>query len=368
MKKKQIDYYNFLDKSKNVKNIVNLYLRQTCNIFKYRELPETIPENIMERMLQMYGFVCFTQVQGKFYVFWGGLGGEPDVYYQPTICTVSNPALNFSKDLKIDEDCVIIKNDTFLQGYLPIFTKLASLQVENDISLKMAMTNTRLQAILSAKDNNTLQSARDFLDKLERGENSVIVDNAFLDSLKVAATKTGTTSDIENLITLDLYLRSIFTREIGLPGNANLKKERMITSEIEDNYLSLFPVIDDMLQERQIALEKINKMYGLNISVELSGAWANLQKQAYQEIENPVENSGNPENTENPDESENPDNVENPENEENKENPENKENEEKDEKQDESENDEKEENKEDSEPDEKTEKKNDSEQKEKEEK
>ena len=70
----------------------------------------------------------------------------------------------------------------------------------------------------------------------------------------------------------------------------------------------LIPFIDDMLKCRQTAIEKINNMFGLNISVELNSVWA--VKDA--ELDAELDAAENPENSENVDNR--VDNVDNSEN------------------------------------------------------
>ena len=102
---------------------------------------------LQEKFLQKNGFACFAKYENDLYIFYGGLGGKQDVYYRPTICTISNPALNFSADLEIDKDCVIVDNDSYRLGLIPIIEKYSAMLVENDISTFLATVNTRITTI-----------------------------------------------------------------------------------------------------------------------------------------------------------------------------------------------------------------------------
>ena len=90
---------------------------------------------MLELYLQCNGACAIASVNSNLYAFVGGFGGEPDEYYRPTIYTVANPYLKFNKNLKIDDDCVIIPNDSLFIGLLPMFNKYASQLVENDLSM-----------------------------------------------------------------------------------------------------------------------------------------------------------------------------------------------------------------------------------------
>ena len=265
-------FYNYQDKTKNINTYVFNYLNKTNSMFKYHNLPESIPADMLESFLQRNGYVCIAKHENTLYAFVGGLGGELDVYYRPTICTVANPALNLSKDFVIDKDCIIMKNDTNLQGLLPIILRYSSMLVENDISMVLATYNTRIQKIVSASDDGTIASAKEYLSQIVNGKQGIIADNAFLKSLDVKDSSTDN-KIIEELIKQNQYLKSSMLNEIGLQANTNLKKERLVSAEIESNSESLYPIVDDMLKCRKNALEKVNEMFGTNIDVEFNSSW-----------------------------------------------------------------------------------------------
>ena len=77
----------------------------------------------------------------------------------------------------------------------------------------------------------------------------------------------------EDLIRLNQYLKAGLNNAIGLNSNSAMKKERLITAEIDVNNTALYPLIDDMLECRRIAIEKINTMFETDISVELNSSW-----------------------------------------------------------------------------------------------
>ena len=268
---KQKKNYDVLDKA----YITNQYKIQAFNklfaMFKYNNLPETIPQRNLEKIL-LHGYACIAKVDEKLYAFDGGLGGEPDVYYNPTICTVTNPALNLSKDFVIDKDCIIIRNDSNMQGMDFLVDKFSSAMCENDITSYLAGVNNRLTMILSAGDNRTKEAAEKFLKDIAQGKLAVVAENTFLETLNVH-TLNYTNRAITDCITQNQYLRACFLNDIGLQANTQLKKERLVSSEVEINTTSLYPIVDDMLQCRKEGLEKVNQMFGTNIEVEFTSSW-----------------------------------------------------------------------------------------------
>ena len=275
MSKKDTTYlYDYKDKIANM----NYHIKQTYNkslaMFKYHNLPNTIPAKYLELFLQSNGYVGIAEYEGNLYAFNGGLGGKPNVYNDFTSFIVSNPALNLNQEFTIDKDCVIIDNDYMRQGMGKIFAKYARFLVENEISLMLANINTRCSIILSAGDSGTVSSAKEFLKQLEEGKQGVIMDNAFLESLKITnAIGTKSMETLQSLIQFNQYLKGSLLNSIGLNANTNLKKERLISAEIDVSNDGLYPAVDNMLECRRIGIEKINEMFGTEIEVEFNSSW-----------------------------------------------------------------------------------------------
>lgn len=252
-------------------------LNRTQVMFDYKNLPETIPARNLEMMLQLNGNVFFTKVRGDFYVFTGGLGGEPDVYYEPTIYTVANPYLNYSKNLVIGDDGILIRNDSYGVGLLPLFKKYAVLLAENELTMRIADVNNRIMFLLSAADDRTKASAEKFMDDVSKGKLDVISDNAFLESLKVLPAATQNSVRLTDLIEFEQYLRAGWFNDLGINANYNMKRESISPNEAQLNDDALLPFVDDMLEMRRIGIKKVNEKYDLDIEVNLSSSWLKEQ-------------------------------------------------------------------------------------------
>lgn len=291
-----IERYRVEDKDISIRSYVGYMLARTQQMFEWKNLPETIPARSLELYLQMNGNACIAEKDGNLYAFVGGLGGEPNPYYMPTICVVANPALKFSKDFVIDEDCVIIPNDSIYIGLLPLLNRYASLIVETDISIKRALINSRIYNLISAPDDPTKQAAEKFLSDVEDGKSGVIAANAFLDGIRSQPYGTTGTNVLTDLIEIMQYLKASMFNELGLNANYNMKRESLNSAESQLNDDALLPLVDDMLKQRKLGAEKVNSMFGTSISVDYSSAWLdNVEElEAKQEnLENDV--SGQPE-------------------------------------------------------------------------
>lgn len=260
------------DKDYMVKQNVVQMLNKTTKLFKYDNLPDTIPVKDLETQLQVNGFAIFKEVAGKLYSFVGGLGGVPNPYYLPTEAIVANPALKYNASLTIDKDCVVMLNDHYYQGLMPLFSKYANLLAEAELSLKYAILNARVPALVQADNDGTAESAKAFFEKIEKGESyGVITSSQFFEGIKSQDFYKQTY--IKDLIESIQYIKGSWYNEIGLNAAFNMKREAINEAEATLNEDILYPMIDTMLECRKIAVDKINAMFGTTISVDLDSVW-----------------------------------------------------------------------------------------------
>lgn len=288
-KKHEISYNHFKSYLKDKDTAVNFYIQNYMDkcqsMFHYENLPDTIPEKELERLLMENGNCFITMVNGKLYALDGASGGELDEYYRPTLYTVSNPYLNISESYKIGVDGVLFKNDYKETGMLPLIGKYAVLLTDSELTLNTAAILSRITFLISATDDNTKASADLFLQKILDGDYSIIGGNAFFDGVKMQSATTSNNMYLTQLIELVQYYKATFLNEIGLQANYNMKRERLSSSEVALNIDVLLPFVDDMLNERQIAVDAINKMFGTNIQVDFSSVWKTTHEEEEKETE-----------------------------------------------------------------------------------
>ena len=281
MKRKDIEYKHarnlIYSKDIALNDFIDNMLIKCNQMFVYKNLPDSIPKRVLERFLQENGYCIFTKENDKFIVLVGGLGGELNEYNEYTKCIVSNPYLKLNKEYTINDDCVLIRNDSKMKGLIPLLEKYGVLCGDCEVSINMLTNNLRTQFFISSSDDKTRQNAELFIKKLVDGELSVIGENQFLEGVKVHNVSSQA-NYIQQFIELNQYLKASAFNEIGLDANFNMKRERLTVNEVELNTSILIPLADNMLEERKNAIELINKKYGLNIEVDLSSVWK-MQKE-----------------------------------------------------------------------------------------
>ena len=260
------------DKHELLKQFKDNQLNKSLAMFEWSNLPDTLPMVELEKMLQINGYAVIAEYQGKVYAFQGGFSGQ-DVYNQPTQVLVNNPALKNNTTYTINKDCIVIKNDDMKQGLVKTYEYYGQRLIENQITMLMTDYNLRMPFTISSSDDQTTQSAKEYLNKIIDGSLGVIGEQKLFKALSVTPTNSKQTATFADLYGYQQFIIAQLNNSIGLATNNNMKRERLTTNEIEVNKNASYPLVDNMLRNRKQAVEKINEMFDLDISVEYSSIW-----------------------------------------------------------------------------------------------
>ena len=275
----QYDFDRPIDKSAALDSYVFQYLNRLQSMFKYTGLPDTIPAKWLEHYLLVNGSCIFVMDGEDLIVTTGGWGGMPDRYYVPTEYIVSNPYVKEQtrKTYTIDEDCVLIRNDAYAVGIMPLLMRYATQLVENDVTMNIADILARATLTITALSGRDRESVEQWLKRIRRGELAAIGELPAMignqDRNVNIQPFQSTASTLTDLIEYHQYLKAGLFNELGLNSNYNMKRESINSNESQLNDDMLHPFIDEMLKERREALEKVNEMFGTNISVDFDSAW-----------------------------------------------------------------------------------------------
>ena len=267
------------DKGMLLSSYIRYYLSRLQSMFKYEGLPDSIPAKWLENYLLVNGFTVFIKDDADGLICtYAGVGADPDVYFIPTKAIVSNPYLkdkSAAREYTRDVDCVVMYNDTYCQGLLPMLKKYCAQMVEIDVSFYLNTVMSRGTAVLSATDDNTKASAELWLKHIKEGKLGVIGESNFTlaDRDLTVNQLTGTDGTLTNLIEAMQYVKASLYNDLGLQANYNMKREAINSGESQLTEDQLHPLIDNMLKERQEGLDRVNKMFGTNIKVSFNSAW-----------------------------------------------------------------------------------------------
>ena len=273
-------------------------MNKTLEMFEWKNLPETIPQRELELILQLCRFAIFTKSKTKdgekLFVFYGGLGGMPNEYYQPTQAIVSNPYLKFTAVLNLDDyiknngNAVVGWNDAMHIGLFSLHNRYACLMAETDLTLKYQLINMRFNNVLTADNDATKESLKEMYKDVADGTGfGIIVTSKFMEQTNVDKIELRSQShqmQLKDTIETKQYLLGSWYNEIGLNANYNMKRESINESEADLNEDSLLPFIDNMLKYRKLIAKQLNEKFpdlltNGKVDVEISSSWKKLRKE-----------------------------------------------------------------------------------------
>lgn len=303
----QNNLYDFTNKSNYMFEHIAYSLNRLSEMFRLNGIEEVPGLKHHEREVKLmllakgFGAINLKPINDKYYMQTGGLGGEPDAYYQPTLFTYANPALNISGQWKIHEDCVVVRNDSNYMGILPLLIRYGSLLAETELSMYNAVIDTRSQMAAVAANDKIKDAIDKYFDDRVKGKISSIVGNGFLDDenkgvasipLKTSASE----KPLEALVEFNQYLKASENNDLGLNANYNMKREALNSAESALNDDILFPLVDNIQWNWQYGFDEFNEATGYNIQVEFNSSWEDNKKEEQAELNNldPVNGGENP--------------------------------------------------------------------------
>ena len=251
-------------------------------IVRLRNLPDTIDETYLKMCVFLAGrCAIFRDVKGN-----GALRGldcatvnKPTIYYMPSQILINNPVFKgYSYTLTPGKDCSVIycrEVDRYQYGretggLYGLISTHAQLLADNTISINTATKNMRLTNIITANDNLTVKSIDEVLQDMYAGVPYKCVRSSLVDQLtSVPMTDHTNTQQLLQLIQARQYIYAHFYEQIGLKTHDQIKKERLISSEIDEGTeLAVFN-IQDMLATMQNGIDECNRIFGTEIEIEL---------------------------------------------------------------------------------------------------
>ena len=270
-----------LDKRRSAKAYYSYFLNRVLEMFEYKNLPDTIPHEVLDKYLMINGIACITKdPDSQLRVFYGNLGGKQDCYYRPTKFIIANPHFKetFSKECVVlgdleEHDGVLMRNDSCWQGLHAMLSRYSCLLAENTLTLRVSDVLLRITTMLSAPTDKEKVSAEEFLRSIENGELGVIAENAFFDGVKMQNPPSNNGSYLTQFIEYQQYLKGSFYNEVGLSANYNMKREAIGKGESTLDQDALLPLCENMLKTRREDLARVNEMFGTDISIDFSSSW-----------------------------------------------------------------------------------------------
>lgn len=279
--------------------LYRFYFRQLTYIcmrlFVFKEIPKTIDETFFKYCLIVNGNVCFFKLDqdildnrqsGIYPLRSGDLVAQPcnkaeiqTIYYMHRRVLVTNPVFSKTYNLTPGVDCEIVyltEPDKYFYsrygGLFALIGRTATILADNDISINVAQKNTRLTNVISADDKPTAISAEAAIEAMYDGDPYKIAQSSLVSDLhSFPMTQATSSREIVQLVEIRQYIYSHFYESIGIgQTHDNMKRERLISAELEDGVDLAAINIDDMLATVREGLDRVNQMFGTEITVDLN--------------------------------------------------------------------------------------------------
>lgn len=276
-----------------VHDMLNDYWKNIAiNIFEWKGLEDISPSltsEIIEETLYDKGCCLFFKDSNLGYM---ALPVAPanklNVYRKPTnFRAIGN---NYTKEYNVDNS-VLIKNNTLKKATFDIIdyytSKLADIELTKDLH-----RNAHKTPIVLETTEDTLLTAKNIFKKVHANE-PVIFKNRTRGEGEVGVNVLNANVPYINDKLEDDYhnYEARILTALGLDNYVEDKKERVQSAEVESQQEYIISSFRASLNERKKACEAINKMFGLNLSVD-------YVKAEQIETDEPVEDNGEVDNYE----------------------------------------------------------------------
>lgn len=272
-----------VDKNSLFQHFFRTLYNNASKVILINGLPEDANYTFIMSQLLLVGRIAIFKTKGKVYLLNGHIGGKPDEYYYPTRILIANPELG-SFDLERDKEavmCYLTPTDKILDvpknpylaggGLYSLIAMVANVLSECITTVNTTLMNTRVHAIYTADTESAAKSAEPVLKAIYSGKPFSVVTSELLERLNVnPLSEHGLANTLIETLEVCQYVLSLFWNGIGIDANYNMKRERLITAEVDKNVQSLIVPIQTILETLNEGLNKANELFGTSFEAILN--------------------------------------------------------------------------------------------------
>lgn len=249
----------------NVEFYKKYLLTKAMSVFEW-SVPEHWSLDYFKNQIYIRGGICVINTNRFGVIPQAFTPSGYDIYYEPNTAYIASPILG-DHILEIGRQCEVIKLKRDWCGIMDIIENYAELLAECDKSIGVNLINTKVAFIFGVNSKTEAEKMKKIYDQITGGNPAVFYKDAgekwdyFSQNLK------------QNYLVQDLLIakKSImdeFNTLIGIPNANSEKRERLVKDEVNANNAETFSLAEEWLEELKIGCEKVNKMFGLNVSVD----------------------------------------------------------------------------------------------------
>lgn len=244
----------------------NRLMELSMSMFEWKNLPDTVDERYLELGLFSSGCMVFFKddVIGELALNMTYQGGF-DIYGEPTRRRAYSRYNQFQTTLDKDNSVIIWNN--MLRTNSALDVQMFAYRLYNLDRIVDINANAQKTPVLITCDEKQKLTMKNLYMQYE-GNYPVIFGDSNLDIKSLSVLKTDAPFVSDKIYDLKVKIWNEALTYLGISNINTTKKERMITDEVIRNQGGTIASRYSRLESRRRAVKKINKMFGLNISVD----------------------------------------------------------------------------------------------------
>ena len=249
-------------------------IQKIISVFKFEGIPENWATDYFLYTLFVFGY-CAVINTNKYGVIpqHCTLSGY-NIYYRPNRAIITNPLFKRTIEARIGRDTELVRMSPDWCGVWDIVEYYADLMALTSETIAVNLINSKFSYVFAAEDKTSAESLKKLYDQIASGEPAAFADKKLFNDDGSPSWLVFTQNLKQNYIAGDLLedlakIDSRFNTEIGIP-NVNIAKASGVgAAEVMANNIDTQSKVALWLDTIRESLEKVNGMFGLNISVSL---------------------------------------------------------------------------------------------------
>lgn len=249
-------------------------IQKIISVFKFEGIPETWAKDYFLYTLFVFGY-CAVINTNKYGVIpqHCALSGY-NIFYRPNRAIIANPLFSKTIEAQIGKDCELIRMAPDWCGVWDIVEYYADLMALTSETVAVNLINSKFSYVFAAEDKASAESLKKLYDQIASGEPAAFADKKLFTDDGDPSWYLFVQNLKQNYIAGDLLedlakIDSRFNTEIGIP-NVNIAKASGVgEAEVMANNIDTRSKAALWLETIKDSLEKVNELFGLNITVSM---------------------------------------------------------------------------------------------------
>lgn len=262
----------------NVEELKDWFFKHLYNnatrVFDIENCPDTVDYDFLKAQLILNGSTAFVDRKGL-KALPLHLSGKPNEFYRPTRVIGANPVLG-TFDLENEKQAAMVYltpsdriNYLLPQrtgGIYELINYISWLLADNICSINTAQINSRVHAIYTADDKSLAASGKAVLKEIYDGKPFSVITKEMLNNFNITPISGAVSNNIiPQLVEVHQFFMAMFWNALGVDYNNNMKRERLITAEVEKNLTAVSVPVNVIIKTLQVGLDQANAIFGTSM-------------------------------------------------------------------------------------------------------